>query len=255
MTDLTYRVTSTDAGDWLHPAGSDFLFAYIDSKWSSEEKIAVASAFKTGLTLPNKIKKAVLDTSGQDVVKGLYLLDQLAMTEAMNSIDGMGMTNASQEHESGEGTAVSINAEFFKAILGGLSGDVGPLMNYLTSEMGDLQAQTQKSDVTGCFGTVIGTVSLMPELDVVTTDFSMCSRRRRPASGSSRSTAAVSSTTRTTTRTRSWTTCTTRSPCERWPTPDQVPDPPAGPAAQRPAGGRRPHTGADVSPSTRSESP
>ena len=171
MSDLTYMVKATDSGDWLHPAGSDFLFAFVDKSWSSEEKIAVAQAYKTGLTLPNQIKKAVKDTSGDQVVAGLYLLDQTAMTEAMNTIDGMGMTGASQEHESGEGTAVSINAEFFKAVLGGLSGDIAPLMSYLTSEMGDLQAQTQKSDVSGSFGTVIGTVSLMPELDIVVTDF------------------------------------------------------------------------------------
>jgi hypothetical protein len=168
---LEYVVTLTDDGQWMHAPGTDFLFAYIDDSWSQTLKDAVAKAFTTALAMPTSIEKAVLETSGQQVVNGLYLIDQPAMTTAMNTIDGMGETSVSTSHEAGNGTAASINAEFFAAVLAGLSGDVGPLMTYLTEEMGDVQAQTQQSTVTNTFGTVIGLISVMPELDVVETSF------------------------------------------------------------------------------------
>lgn len=171
LTDRDYIVTLTDNGQWMHAPGTDFLFAYIEDSWSAELKDAVAKAFTTALTMSSVIKKAVLDTSGQTVENGLYLLDQPAMTTAMNSIDGMGETNADTSSKSGDGTAVSINAEFFAAVLAGLGGDVEPLMVYLTEEMSNVQAQTKKSAVTDTFGTIIGLISVMPELDVVTTAF------------------------------------------------------------------------------------
>lgn len=171
LTDRDYIVTLTEAGQWMHAPGTDFLFAYIANDWSTALKGAVSQAFTKGLTMSSVIKKAVLDTSGQQVVNGLYLLDQASMTTAMNSIDGMGETDVNSNTESGSGTAVSINAEFFAAVLAGLGGDVAPIMTYLTQEMGNLQAQTSQSKVTSTFGTVIGLISVMPVLDVVTTTF------------------------------------------------------------------------------------
>jgi hypothetical protein len=171
LTDQDYIVTLTDDGQWMHSPGSDFLFAYIQNDWSAELKDAVAQAFTTALTMSSVIKQAVLDTSGQTVENGLYLLDQAAMTTAMNSINGMGETGVGTGGKAGDGTAVSINKEFFAAVLAGLGGDVEPLMVYLTEEMSDVQAQTKKSEVTDTFGTVIGFISVMPELNVVTTTF------------------------------------------------------------------------------------
>lgn len=167
----TYNVTLTDDGKWLHAPGSDFLFAYLENGWPADVTAAVTKAFETALTMSSTIKAAVKNTSGQDVVNGLYLLDQAAMTEAMNSIDGMGQTTVNQNSQQGSGTAVSINGEFFAAILGGLSGDVAPLLTYLTTEMGDVQAQTKQSTVTESFGTVIGMISVMPVLNVPVTTF------------------------------------------------------------------------------------
>jgi hypothetical protein len=167
----SYVVTLTDAGKWMHAPGSDFLFAYIDDSWSSALKDAVAEAFEKALGMSSNIKQAVKDTSGQDVVNGLYLLDQADMTMAMNSIQGMGETSVDQKSESGQGTAVTINGQFFTAILAGLGGDVEPMMAYLTEAMGDVQAQTKQSTVTENFGTIIGLISVMPELNVVVTDF------------------------------------------------------------------------------------
>ena len=102
---------------------------------------------------------------------GLYLMNQAAMTKAMNSIDGMGETSADQKHEQGSGTAISINQQFFAAILAGLGGDVEPMMAYLTEEMGNVQAQTKQSTVTENFGTVIGLISVMPVLETPVTTF------------------------------------------------------------------------------------
>lgn len=167
----TYNVTLTDKGKWLHAASSDFLFAYIENDWPKEVVASVTKAFEDGLKMSSTIKAAVKTTSGQDVVSGLYLLDQAAMTEAMNSIDGMGQTTVNQNTEQGSGTAVSITGDFFAAILGGLGGDVAPLLTYLTTQMGDIQAQTRKSTVTENFGTVVGLISVMPVINVPITTF------------------------------------------------------------------------------------
>lgn len=166
-----FMIKFTDDGMWMHAPGSDFLFAFIQNDWSPELKESVGSAFQTALTMSNKIKDAVKNTAGQTVVNGLYLLDQPSMTDAMNSIPGMGMTTVDQNGESGSGTATSINGEFFAAILGGLSGNVEPMMEYLNTSMGDVQAQASKSTVTDNFGTVIGLVSVMPGIDEVVTTF------------------------------------------------------------------------------------
>ncbi|MGF6735913.1 hypothetical protein OKW50_008086 [Paraburkholderia youngii] len=167
----SYHVTSTDDGEWMHAAGSDFLFAYLENSWPADVKTQVVDAFKQALTMSSTIKTAVLNTSGQAVESGLYLVDQSTMTQAMNSVAGMGITSVDQNSESGSGTAVSITEEFFSAILGGLGGDVAPMLDYLTTEMGDVQAQTKKSTVTSKFGTVIGTISVMPVLNVPVTNF------------------------------------------------------------------------------------
>lgn len=167
----TYQVTLTDAGKWLHAPGSDFLFAYLEDNWQPDVTKAVTAAFEDALKMSSSIKAAVKQTCGQDVVNGLYLLDQPSMTKAMNSIDGMGQTSVAQNVQQGSGTAASINGAFFAAILGGLSGDVMPMLTYLTTEMGDVQAQTKQSTVTQDFGTVVGMISVMPVLNVPVTSF------------------------------------------------------------------------------------
>lgn len=168
---LTYRVTLTDAGEWMHSEGSDFLFAYIPTSWDAGTKEAVKGAFVKALTMSTTIKAAVLTESGKAVEGGLYLLDEPTMTRAMTSIDGMGITGADQQQQSGSGTAVTITGEFFSAVLGGLGGDVAPLLAYLTTQMGDVQAETRQAKSVEDFGTVIGLISVMPGLDVVTTTF------------------------------------------------------------------------------------
>jgi hypothetical protein len=170
-TGLTYNVTLTDDGKWLNAPGSDFVFAYLKSDWPPAVITAMTTAFETALKMPTAIKASVKATSGQDVVNGLYLLNQPAMTTAMNAIDGMGLTGVTHNAEEGSGTAASINGEFFGAVLGGLGGDVAPMMDYLTTQMGDLQAQTKQSTVTDTFGTIIGMISVMPVLNVPVTTF------------------------------------------------------------------------------------
>lgn len=171
MDNTTYLVTVTDSGEWLHPAGSDFLFAYLDASLPDDVKLSIRTAYTQALQLPNKIKAEVKSTSGQDVVNGLYLLDQTAMTMAMNNVDGMSQTTVDQQSKSGTDVSVGINAEFFTAVLAGMGGDVAPMMTYLTGEMGDLQGQVRTADVKENFGTVIGTVSVEPILGVPVTVF------------------------------------------------------------------------------------
>ena len=167
----TYHVTLTEQGSWLHAPGSDFLFAYLQNDWPQTVIADMRAAFESALVMSSSIKAAVKTTSGQDVVNGLYLLNQAAMTTAMNSIDGMGETGVNTSSQQGSGTAVTINGQFFAAILGGLGGDVAPLLTYLTTEMGDVQAQTKQSSVTESFGTVIGMISLMPVFNVPVVTF------------------------------------------------------------------------------------
>ncbi|MDO6597485.1 hypothetical protein Q4512_11210 [Oceanihabitans sp. 2_MG-2023] len=155
----------------VHAPGSDFLFAYLDNDWDPSTTKAVTDAFKEALKMSTKIKDAVKTTSGQAVVDGLYLLDQPAMTKAMNSIDGMGLTASAQHENQGSGTAVGITKEFFQVVLGGLTGDVAPMLKYLTTQMGDVQAQVKKNTVTDTFGVVVGLISVMPVLEVPVTSF------------------------------------------------------------------------------------
>ena len=167
----SYNVVLTDSGKWLNAPGSDFLFAFLMDDWTDDVKTKVTDAFEDALGMSSIIKTAVKETAGQEVENGLYLLDQSDMTKAMNSIPGMGETSADQKENSGNGTAFEITQEFFATILAGLGGDVTPLMNYLTPQMGTLQGQTKQSTVTENFGTVIGLVSLMPVLNVPVTTF------------------------------------------------------------------------------------
>jgi len=129
------------------------------------------AAFDNALGMYPIIKAKVKETAGQDVVNGLYMADHAQMTAALNNIHGMAETAVIQDHKQGSGTAVSITGEFFGAVLAGLAGDVAPLSDFITQSMAKLQAQTRKSHVTKNFGTVIGLVSLMPELNVPVTTF------------------------------------------------------------------------------------
>jgi len=167
----SYRIALTDTGKWLHSIGSDFLFAYLETGWPAEVQAAITDAFETALGVSAAIKDAVRKTGGHEVVNGFYLLNDAAMTKAMHSIPGMGLTAVNSYEESGCGTAETINAEFFAGILEGLGGDVMPMLDYLTASMSDMQAQCRESTVTEIFGTVIGIVSPMPVLNVPVTTF------------------------------------------------------------------------------------
>jgi len=164
-------VTTEDGGEWRHAPSSDFVFTYLPATLPPDTKAAMVKAFEDALGMSSKIKEAIKNTTGQTVVQGLYLQDAAEMTNAMNSIEGMGQTKDASGGEQGSGTAVSINQQFFAAVLAGLGGDVAPLMDYLTKSMGDVQAEVKKQTKIDKFGTVIGMISLMPELDVPVTTF------------------------------------------------------------------------------------
>lgn len=171
MESLNYQVTIIDEGEWIHSQGTDFLFAFLKKSWSDQFKAKLGKAFTTGLTVPNKIKESVKKNSGQDVVNGLYIQDEAAMTKAMNDIPGMSQTGASRHHEEGEDIVTVITEKFFGAVLATLGGNVKPISTYLTSKMADFQAQLKETKVDDKFGTVIGLISGIPEFDVVTTTF------------------------------------------------------------------------------------
>lgn len=154
----------------MHAPSTDYTFAYILNNLPDAQKEALATAFQDALAMSSKIKEAVKQTSGQQVVNGVYVEDQEAMTKAMNSIEGMGMTGANQKQQSGNGTPTEMINAFFQSILGGLGGDVTPMNQYLTSQMASQQT-TSKGISSNNFGTVMGLVSLMPVLDIPVTTF------------------------------------------------------------------------------------
>ncbi len=165
------RVLTTSSGSWLHAPSSDFIFAYEPANMSASDKKALGKAFSDALPMSSKIKAAVKKTSSQDVVNGLYLLDQKAMTKAMNSIDGMGMTAAAKKHMAGDEKAEGITQDFFNSVLGALGGDVAPMLKYLQTQLGDVQAQKKKETTETTFGIVVGLISLMPGLGIPVTSF------------------------------------------------------------------------------------
>lgn len=169
---IPYFTVAMDDGTWLSSQGSDFVFAYVKNAWDPDTKAKVGEAFEDALDLPNTIKEAVKNTSGDEVLAGVYILDKDAMIKAMNSIQGMAETSASTNSKKGEGTAASINEEFFQAVLAGLKGDVSGILDYLNQEMGGFQAQLEKTTTYSSFGSNIGMISAIPELGVVTTSFS-----------------------------------------------------------------------------------
>lgn len=170
--DFSYLTTQASSpGNWIHAPGSNFTFAYLYDSWSDSLKSKVGEAFLSALSMSDKIKEAVKNTSGQEAVEGLYILDQEGMTKAMNSIPGMGMTDATNDNLSGNGTASDVNKLFFQNILAGLGGDVTPMMDYLNQKMNDIQTQAKKSDINTDFGTVIGLVSVMPILNIPVISF------------------------------------------------------------------------------------
>lgn len=169
---LSYQVTVTDDGQWLHAPGSNFAFAYLGKTWDSDTHKVMTTAFQDALRMSSTIKdKVKAIDGGPGIAKGVYLINEAAMTQAMNSIDGMGETTANDKSNSGKQTIVEINKEFFAAILAGLTGDITPMLDFLTKEMGNLQAQVKEETVTDVFGTVIALISLMPELNVPVTTF------------------------------------------------------------------------------------
>jgi hypothetical protein len=168
MSFLATNASST--GKWIHAPSTDYVFAYLFDNWPQDVVAKITGAFTDALAMSSKIKDAVKATSGQQVVNGLYVLDQEAMTKAMNSITGMGMTAASQHNQSGSGTPSAIVNAFFQSVLAGLGGDVSPMSTYLHQKMADQQT-TAEGVTSTTLGTVIGLVSLMPVLNVPVTTF------------------------------------------------------------------------------------
>ena len=168
MNPVQYSVTLTDSGRWLH---TDFLFGYIKNDWKQSTKNAAREAFEDALFMSSKIKEAVEQTSGEKVVDGLYLLDKKAIIKAMNSINGMGETKNHTQNLNGEGTAIYICKEFFKLVLAGLSGGVEAIMPELMKNMADFKGQISNSNVKDKFGTVIGIVNVVEEIDLAVITF------------------------------------------------------------------------------------
>merc|ERR1712063_238205 len=168
---LNYNVLATESGSWMTSPGSDFVFAYVDQSWPSSFTQKIGVAFQAALSMTNTVKEAVRKTSGDDVVNGLYLLDQTAMIKAMNSIPGRGEQSAVQASQSGDGTSIDISTQFLTAALASVSGDVAPIAKYFNSEMANFQASLKETDQIDQFGTMIAFISGIPFLNVVTTTF------------------------------------------------------------------------------------
>jgi hypothetical protein len=169
MTD--YCTTITEAGRWLHASDSNFLFTFIKDSWNDSQKKTVTSTFEKCLPLFSVIKNTVSKKIGDDVVDGLYLLDQASMTDVMNSIKGMGQTSVQKKGYQGKESAKTICQSFFTHIFENVGGDVTPMSDYLIQELEKVQAQAKKTTITKDFGILIGVVTLVPMLDIPVVTF------------------------------------------------------------------------------------
>jgi hypothetical protein len=158
------------SGTWKHAMSGSFVFYFEQYGWTTNQKQIMAKAFKEALGIPNLIKQAVLDTSGQDVVNGVYTQDKSAMVKAMNSIHGMSQTSSSTSNLSGSGTITDANQQLFNRMLAGIGGDVSPMMTYLNSEMSIYQ-QTAAGMPTSpqYFGISMAVLSLVEVFDTPVT--------------------------------------------------------------------------------------
>ncbi|MFW0739800.1 hypothetical protein [Flavobacterium sp. T12S277] len=156
----------TNDGTWIHTEGNDYIFYYKLDIWSEEQNRIMGNAFLRALQVPNKIKDAVLATSGQQVVDGLYTLDQPAMVKALNSIRGMSQTNVVQRTLIGNGTIQQANEQLFNDILSGVGGSVNPMRDYLNRAMAATQAAAAGNTTAQNLGTTITLLSLVPGLNI-----------------------------------------------------------------------------------------
>lgn len=152
-------VTRTDSGTWHNLEGSDFLFYFEQDVWTDDLKKLAHDAFDKAKHLPNLIKNAVANVTGQQVAQGVYLADTKDMATALNSIDGLAETGVDTTSDSGNRDATDITTRFFGNLLSGLDGDVTKISGYLTKAMDDFRLQLENSEVGEFFGTIIGFVS------------------------------------------------------------------------------------------------
>ena len=64
------HIINTESGEWLHPSGTDLLFAFIQSDWSRSNKEKVIKAYNQTLNLFPEIQMRVKEISSKDVVNG-----------------------------------------------------------------------------------------------------------------------------------------------------------------------------------------
>ncbi len=168
---MNYTVTSTDSGKWLIAVGSVQLFTFIKNEWPHAIKVNVTQKYEAALAISAEITESVKKKDEKDIAGGLFILDQLAMTKAMNSIDGMGMTSAANKKMNGTGTAGGVTKDFFNTILGALDGNVTPILEHLQKQLGQIQTLKKQNTSKSTFGIVVGLISLMPTLDIPITTF------------------------------------------------------------------------------------
>ncbi|WP_298512236.1 hypothetical protein [uncultured Kordia sp.] len=156
-------------GTWIHSEGSDYIFYYRFDSWNEEQKEVMRSAFIRALQVPNKIKEAVKETSGEEVVNGLYTSNSQAMIKALNTITGMSQTNAVKRQLIGNGTIQDANAQLFNDILSGVGGTVNPMRDYLNRAMAATQATAAGNTTAQHLGTTITLLSLVPGLNIALT--------------------------------------------------------------------------------------
>ncbi len=163
----TYHVTLTPKGKWLWADRPGLAFAFIDATLEASLAARVTSAFETALGLFPALAAAVTAEHGSGAIAGgVYLLDQSAMTRAINTVPGIAMTKLEQDKLSVTATAAQANLDFFTGRLTDLVGEVKPLAPGLNQAMADLQAALGEAKGLSDFGILIATVGLMPVLNV-----------------------------------------------------------------------------------------
>ena len=161
QTSIEQEETTTSEGTWLKKVVSSFYFilAWSTAKEGSKEWKQLSEAFEEGKQLIQKINQAY---RGNKAKEDLNFVNPEKIIKALQSIDGMAQFSISTEDQNESGTTVEITNEFFKTVLSSLDGNVSMVSDFLTKQMGELQAKAKKQHNAKHLGIMFVLVSLDP---------------------------------------------------------------------------------------------
>merc|ERR1712137_316781 len=176
MTNCDLKMTKPpEKGTWLYATTNDFAYAYLYPNWPAKFQEEITEAYKTLLTVFDSIKAAVKTATGNEVSYSFYLGSSADIVGAIDSIPGLAQSSDKPVTVSGTGSAVAITVDFMSKQLVPLAPATDPPSSYIFNRylatMMQFQEQLEASADGQEFGTLIGFVSGIPALNVITYTF------------------------------------------------------------------------------------